>query len=306
MPPRPRGVLLTLACLWGTSALAQPREPEVRCLELEAESPAGAREVGLSPELPTTLLFDSALVREAVELEEREHFAFVDVGERSLVLQPSARQRSDKPLRLEVRFQDGQRAALVLVLDSTRAEGRVRVLRQGRCTEEPVKEEVARLQEENQRLRAELARRSEAPGPVSLIQWRTEGRNEAGVTTRDIHSDLQHVQGTGLEVWDAFCHRARGRAAVELVLLNTGTAGPWSADEATLVGPGGETLEVLSMWTTGPIAPGSRGEVMVEAAGEPGPGNHTLRLWKRDGGSVLILGPVKFPQPVRPRPGGRP
>jgi uncharacterized protein (TIGR02268 family) len=173
--------------------------------------------------------------------------------------------------------------------------------------QEPVKDELTRLQEENQRLQEELARRSEAPAPVSLIQLRSEGRmDEAGVVTRHIRPDFHLAQGKGLSVWDALSHRIRGRAAVELVLGNEDTTGPWSADEATLVGPGGEALEVLSVWMAGPIAPGSRGQVMVEVAGEPGPGSHTLRLWNRDGGYVLVLDKVKFPKPVRPRPGGRP
>jgi uncharacterized protein (TIGR02268 family) len=200
VPPRPRGVLLTLACLWGMSAMAQPATP-----------------------------------------------------------------REDE------------------------------------------RDELARPQEENQRPRAELARPSEAPAPVSLIQLRNEGRlGEAGVATRNIRSDIQWAQGGGLWMWAALSHRIRGRAAVELVLDNGGPREPWSVDEATLVGPGGEALQVLSVWMAGPLVPGNRGRVMVEVAGEPGPGNHTLRLWKRDGGSVLILETVKFPKPVRPRPGGRP
>src|SRR5688572_29226978 len=105
VPPRPRGVLLTLACLWGMSATAQPATP-----------------------------------------------------------------REDE------------------------------------------RDEPARLQDENQRPQAELARRSEAPAPVSLIQLRNEGRmDEAGVATRNIRADIHFTQGGGLSVWKALSHRSRGR-----------------------------------------------------------------------------------------------
>jgi uncharacterized protein (TIGR02268 family) len=211
-----------------------------RCLELEARPSEGAPAVGLSPESSTTLMFDADLVREEVALEERERFAFVDVGERSIVLQPSSQQRTEKPLRLEVRFRGGQspeRTVLWLTVGPEQAEARVRVLRQRRCTEETMRAELARLQEENQRLRAELERRNETPGPVSLIQLRTEGRiDAAGVVTRDIRRDVRFSRGVGLSGRDALSHRTQGRVAVELVLRNADTAEPWSVDKAALVG----------------------------------------------------------------------
>jgi uncharacterized protein (TIGR02268 family) len=172
---------------------------------------------------------------------------------------------------------------------------------------EPPKGELARLQEENQRLRAELERRSAVPGPVSLTRLRTgELMDATGVEARDIFLEIRLTQGVKLSVMQADSYRARGRVAVELVLLNEDSAETWAGDKAVLVGAHGEELEILSVWTTGPLAPGGRGRVLVEAVGELYPSTYTLRVWQGDGARALIVENVTFPDPLSPLPGGRP
>jgi uncharacterized protein (TIGR02268 family) len=180
------------------------------------------------------------------------------------------------------------------------------VLRRDRCTEEPPPDELARLREENQRLRAALERQEPPPGPPGLIQWRTERLMEVtGVASRDIHSDVRLARGVGLTASEAFSYRARETAAVELLLLNSGT-GAWWVDRALLVGAGGHALEVLDVWMKGPIRPGHEGRLLVEVRGEPLPGAYTLRLWREAETPDLLLENVRFPEAGRPHPGGKP
>jgi uncharacterized protein (TIGR02268 family) len=179
------------------------------------------------------------------------------------------------------------------------------VLRRDRCTqEEPPPDELARLREENQRLRAELERKEAPLGPPGLIQWRTEGLMDVtGVASRDILLDVRLVRGAGLTASEAFSYRARERAAVELLLLNSGTE-VWWVDRALLVGVGGHALEVLAVWMKGPIRPGQMGRVLVEVRGGPPPGVYTLRLW-REAEPPDLLENVRFPEAGPPHPGGK-
>jgi uncharacterized protein (TIGR02268 family) len=169
----------------------------------------------------------------------------------------------------------------------------------------PPPDELARLREENQRLRAELERKQAPPDPPGLIQWRIQGLMDVtGVASRNIHSDVRLARGAGLTVLKAFSYRAWERAAVELTLINTGTEA-WWVDRALLVGAGGHALEVLSVWMKDPIRPGQLGRVLVEVRGEPPPGTYTLRLWHEAEAPDLLLENVRFPEAV-PHPGGRP
>lgn len=180
------------------------------------------------------------------------------------------------------------------------------VFRRDRCTEQPPPDELARLREENQRLRAELERQRASPGLPGLIQWRTEGLMEVtGVASRNIHSDLRLARGAGLTASRAFSYRARETAAVELLLLNAGTE-DWWVDRALLVGAGGHALDVLAVWMKGPIRPGHGGRVLVEVRGGPPPGAYTLRLWREGEAPDLLLENVRFPEAGRPHPGGKP
>jgi len=172
--------------------------------------------------------------------------------------------------------------------------------------QEPPPDELARLREENQRLRAELERQRTLPVPPGIIQWRTEGLMDVtGVASRDIHSDLRLARGVGVTTRQAFSYRARERAAVELLLLNKG-AEAWWVDRALLVGAEGHALEVLSVWMEGPIRPGQVGRVLVEVRGGPPPGTYSLRLWREAETPDLLLENVRFPEAGRPHPGGRP
>jgi len=199
-------------------------------------------------------------------------------------------------------------AARCLELEASAPEGAGGwgwVLRRDRCVEEPPPDELARLREENQRLRAELERKEAPSGPPGLIQSRTEGLMDVtGVASRDILSDVRLARGEGLAVREAFSYHARGRSAVELLLLNSGTEA-WWVDRALLVGAGGHALEVLAVWMKGPIRPGQRGRVLVEVRGEPPPGVYTLRLWREAEPPDLLLENVRFPEAGRPHSGGK-
>ncbi len=180
------------------------------------------------------------------------------------------------------------------------------MFRRDRCTEQPPPDELARLQQENQRLRAELERQRAPPGPPGLIHWRTEGLMDVtGVASRDILSDVRLARGVELTTRAAISYRARERAAVEVLLLNSGTEA-WWMDRALLVGAGGHALEVLSVWMKGPIQPGQMGRVLVEVRGGPPPGTYTLRLWREAEAPDVLLENVRFPETGHPHPGGKP
>ncbi|WP_338276603.1 DUF2381 family protein [Corallococcus caeni] len=291
--------------LSGSAATAQlevsSSVPGARRIELPAEGAGSVSEVAVSPGLSTMLLFDSELQREAIELEGRQRFSLVDVGQATLRLVPSASAIPGERFKLVVRFRDGAApvtAVFLLKVHPAKAEATIEVYREQRTIETYQQEvrdaraEVSRCKEELTRLTAE----HRAPGGLTGI-LANGGLDPHGVSGQVLTRTVAKTAANELAAPFVKSYRSSKLAAVDVwVDVKTGTL-PWTAEGATLKGRSGEALKILKVWQSEPILPGTRGRVIVEAeapaAAVQGP--FSLKLWEADGPRSITLGNVTFP-----------
>ena len=308
MATLPTAAPLLLALLANPPALTQPASeaPEVvaaRHLELTAEGAGQEHEVGISPWLISTLVFNAPLLPGGVVVEGREHFRVVTVDEAAgfVALLPLGTLSTGKRLRLTVRFADGAvpaSATFWLVVHPTRAEPQVNVYRHSRSGES-YHLEARQARERAERCEARLAQ-VERQHPGGLVRVLVDGlvEGEKGIPARDITDTLKQRPGEVPWMTAAYGYRAVGRVAVALELKNT-SGEPWLVDGqgARLVGKGGTRLEVLRVWPLEPIPPGRIGHVFVEAVatGKEARGTYVLQLAEANGPRTVTLPGVTFP-----------
>ena len=305
-----RPTVLLLLALLSTPALATSTPDAwdtvaVRHVELTADRAGQVHEVRISPLFTTTLVFNAPLRRGGVEVEEREGFRVVTVDEAAgfVALLPSGALPAGRQLHLTVRFADGAvpaSASFRLVVHPTRAEPQVNVYRLPRSAESfqvEARQERERAEQCEARLARAQAERTRPGGLTGLIDSGlvVEG---SGVAGRDIYSTAQQRPGEAIQVKKAHTYAAQGQVAVALEVHNT-SAQPWSVDSegAQLVSKEGARLRVLSVWQPEPLAPGTRGRVVVEAAATPegARGTYVLTLGEQGGARTVTLRGVTFP-----------
>ncbi|NRD52427.1 DUF2381 family protein [Corallococcus sp. AB030] len=226
-------------------------------------------EVPVAAGILTTLVLDSALDRNSVELEGRARFQFVDVGERSINLKPTMEPGAGERLMLRVRFTDGaspEHAVFALVSRPSEVDSHVEVSRR------PLAPEA--LQAELSEVRAQLAAkdaeiatlraRGDAGSPAALALAGL--LDEKGVSARRVAQQPEAEMQSSLRVMDGFSLRATAWAVVSLEVKNHGKA-PWTPTEARLTrSTGGVPVRVLGVHMKQPrIGPGEVGTVVVEA-----------------------------------------
>ncbi|RYZ42979.1 MAG: DUF2381 family protein [Myxococcaceae bacterium] len=304
MPSSSFVVLLGLLFAGG-AAVAQTEVPAtlsgVRRIELVPDDTQSASEIVISAGLSTTLLFDSDLLRDGVELEGRDRFSLVDVGQTTLRLVPSPRLMAGEQFRLVVRFRDGaapMSASFLLRAHSAKAEPLVEVYRGRRTIEtyqqeaREVRESLMRCQQESARLMAE----HDAPaGLAGLIS--TRALDEHGVTGRVVTKDVAQATGNVLEATLVRSYRSTKGVAVEIQLAVRSGARPWFGEGAMLRGKAGVDLKVLRIWQEHPISTGEFGRIVVEAEASvtAAHGAFSLKLWEEDGPRSITLTNVTFP-----------
>lgn len=248
------------------------------------------------------LLFDSDLQRESVELENRQRFSLVDVGQATLRLVPSTSATPGERFKLMVRFRDGAApltAMFLLKVHPAKAEATIEIYRHQRT--------IATYQQEARDARAEVLRCKEelsrvvsehgAPGGLTGILF-NEGLDPHGVAGQVLTKTVAATAANGLWAPIVNSYRSSMLVAVDVwVEVKTGSQ-PWTAEGATLKARSGEELKVLRVWQATPILPGGPGgRVIVEAeapaAAVQGP--FSLKLWEADGPRSITLGNVTFP-----------
>jgi len=304
-------VLLVFTLLAGAESTAQPRFASwmggARVVELPEEPSGQEPEVVISPGLSTTFTFDAELSRgesgkDRVELEGREVFSLVDVGQTTLRLTPSDKLVSGARLRLSVRFKDGaapSAAAFILVVHPVRAERLVEVYRTARPVEfyqreaQAARREAERCHEELERERAEHT----VPGGLAgLIAAGTMDLN--GVRPRNLTESVIRAQRNALVTVQVLSYRSARQVALEVLLENPEGARTWTITEAVLTDPKGVELKALPVWQSGPVAPGGSEQrivVQAEALEAQAQGLYTLKLWEPSTGRTVILSGVSFP-----------
>lgn len=275
--------------------------PGARRIELPPDDVQFAPEIAISSGLSTALFFDSDLMRDSVELEGRDRFTLVDVGQATIRLVPSSRVTPGERFRLVVRFRDGAAplsAFFLLRTHPAKAESLIEVYRGKRTIETYQQEareahaELLRCQNENARLVAE----HDAPGGLAgLIS--TGGMDERGVVGRVVTLEFSQVSGSDLTASYITSYRSTTGVAVDIKLNVKAGAQPWLAKGATLKGKAGVELKVIRVWQRMPIPGGNVGRVVVEAEASPETtrGPFSLKLWEEDGRRTVVFGNVMFP-----------
>lgn len=304
MPSSSFVVLLSLLLMSG-SAGAQAEftstVPGARRIELTPDEAQSLSEIAVSPGLSTGLYFDAELMREGVELEGRDRFSLVDVGQATLRLVPSSRVTPGERFRLVVRFRDGAApvsASFLLRVHPAQAEPLVEVYRRKRTLETYRQEameahaELLRCQDENSRLIAE----HDAPGGLAgLIS--TGALDDLGVVAKVVTKDVAQAGGSPIEATYVRSYRSKRGVAVEMTLAVKAGALPWVAKDATLRGKSGAGLKVLRIWQEQPIHIGEAMRVVIEADASAiaAQGTFSLKLWEEAGPRGITLGNVTFP-----------
>ncbi len=308
---------LLLSLLTSVPALAQPPAeswvPGVRHLELLPDATAREHELRLAPGLALTVLFDTPLRQDGVELERGEDFLWsLDASGRLLTLVLSRKEEWGTRLRLRVHFKDAgvpASADFFLVVHPAHAETQVQVHRQPRSAESCCQEAEAE-REKRQQCEVALARtQAECTGKGGLLGLAAEGLLEDDEGVRAQRPDprtLTEDPTSALRRRDTRTFRTRvptpegkqkrARVAVRLTLDNPGTR-DWTTEGGQLATRGGVRSEVR-VWQPAPLLPGEkRGVVWVEAelTEEEARGRFTLELWDAGGTRTFSVGGVTFP-----------
>ncbi|MBN8233130.1 DUF2381 family protein [Corallococcus macrosporus] len=303
MPSSSTVVLLGLLFA-SAAAFAQSESPAsvpgARRIELPPDGSPSSAEVAVSAGLSTGLYFDSDLMRDGIELEGRERFSLVDIGQATLRLVPSSRVTPGEHFRLVVRFRDGAApvsASFLLRVHPAKADPLVEVFR-GKRTIETYQQEARELRAELERCREENSRLvAEHEAPAGLAGLLSTGTlDENGVSGSVVTKDILPSSGNALEATSVTTYRAKKAVAVVVNLVTKAGARPWSPKGATLRGKSGAELKVLRIWQqpSSPLAAARSIVVETEApkAGIQGP--YSLKLWE-DGPRTVTLGNVTFP-----------
>ncbi|MBL0692936.1 DUF2381 family protein [Comamonas sp. JC664] len=296
-------VLLGLA-LFSGSATAQGNTASMggaRRIELKADATGELVAIAISPGLSTVILFDSDLVHEGVELEERSVFSNVDIGRTTMRLVPSDKVTHGEKFRLSVRFRDGAAptgVAFVLTVHPARPDSQVEVYRNTRTVESYQQEarearaETIRCKEDNARL---VADHGAPDGLAGLLA--TGGMDVSGVVGRTVTEATTFDPKSALEPFKVHSYRAMGRGALEVSLRGTRAERPWVASGATLRSRSGVELKVLRIWQEAPIISDVATRIVVEAElpSIAAQGDFSLKMWEATGPRTVTISNVRFP-----------
>jgi uncharacterized protein (TIGR02268 family) len=299
--PSPVPLLVLLLLAGSSSVRAQPHSCETTARRVElAAGAAPPVEVCVSPGLSTTLLFDSAISPEGVVLEGRNLFQRVEVGDRLLVLVPSARLEPGKRLRLEVRFARGEvptSVTFTLVAHPSQAERQVELVRAGRLAES-CQEELRRKEAELAQCQQQLARPfSEAPASLGRLIVGGLLDKDSLKTALLTKEALVQPPGEAVRVLQATLFRSTSRLVLHLRLKSADARTAWAFEGGELLGASGEAGQALWFRQAAALPPGVSGDLWVEleiptrSAREP----QTLKLWDAGKARTITLRNLKLP-----------
>ncbi|MFE8598728.1 DUF2381 family protein [Archangium violaceum] len=283
LPASSSFLLLVLLQIPTESLLPTVSCEDIERVELSLVSTTSV-EVCISPGLMTGFRFDAPF---SVDLQDDVRFEDVMRGRSGVSVVPPRDLAPGERLRLTAHLGGGaspQSITFALVAHRGRATRQVEVYRDKR-TRESHQEEIEQLHEENRYLRAKL---TQSGGLRGLFFSGDLGGTGISVQQLPLGQVEPHSDDA-LELTRVFTYRSKNSVAVEVTILNLG-AEPWSAAEASLVSATGETLVGVRIGQVGPIPPGERRQVFIEADAAIGVprGEVTLRLWSADARSISI------------------
>jgi uncharacterized protein (TIGR02268 family) len=240
-------------------------------------------EVGVAANILSIFMFDASIDRASVEIEGRAtRFRVVDVGDRTLIIEPLVPPGDGERLGVRVRYKDGASpayAAFALVSRPTQVDTRVDVVRRQRT---PAMLEAALAQ-------------CEAGEPANLV---LSGRlDRDGVRTRSIAITPRSQVQAGMKLEEGTGYRAGTWALAAVRVHNLPGQQPWTAGEARLTRADGTPVRVVSVRMDRPqLAPGDVGLVVVETEVPYWVSGEVLHLELREkgGGRHLVIGAVEL------------
>ncbi len=280
------GTLTLMFLLIAAVARAQPAPGSAsrqRSLTVTGDPTEPVPEVRGAQGAGITFHFDGPILEGSVRVDEAR-VRVVDVGKRSLLVEPLTPPRADQPMEVSVLYSDGEprRAAFVIVAHPSEVDMWVEVTRRAPPLGEACQ---ARLEE----LRARC-------GAHSPTAFRRSGLlTPEGIQTRAF--DGQRGSEGNLAATTGVAYLGQTWVLVEVDFQND-TGQTWVPRTATLTGKGGQPFTVH--WVTAEpmeVAPGQKGRVWVETAGVPPSGaevEFTLEVGGADG-RVLRVPSVKLP-----------
>jgi len=234
----------------------------------------------------TLFLFSAPIQRRTLTFDE-SRIRVLDVGERSIIVQPVANLTDGERQEIGVFFADGQvptRAAFVLVTDPSNVDALI---------------DVHRPEPPN----AACQPTAQAPAPKPEDFVLLGYLDKTGVTTTLGNGVKDAAQGLSSPATVAF--RGKGWILMDVTIMNERNRPAWTPREATFVGRVGMPLRArLVAKKLGAIPAGEEGQVLAVAEVPKTSSDLVFSLEVRgDGGRRLTIPDVRFPQP---RSGGTP
>jgi len=292
---QPVRLALVLLLLGGTAPRADaapPRTKRERPVAVVVNPAEPLPEIRVEAAAPTLLFFPTAIAESTLTVNEQprtvdaaavpgdgSQIRVLDVGKRSIIVQPVEDLRPGERHELAVFFADGRapaRAAFVLVTDPDDVDARIDVERPAPTAACP----------------AEAPRPPPMPEDFVLMGYVTR----AGVQTGPVDVASDAAQGLRSQAGDAF--RGTGWVLVDVQIENSAGQRPWTPREATLTGRGGVALRARVVTERGgEVAPGESLRVLVVAAPPPPSAGESFTLEIRgSAGRSLVIQRVQFPR----------
>jgi len=260
--------LLALGLLVASAAAAQPQLPirqrQDRRVALPTTPAEPVPELYVAAGNLTTVAFNGSLDRDSLVVD-RTRFKWMDVGDRTLVLEPFTDLGPGERLIMQVGFKDRAlpaKAVLAVLSKADVMDGKVEVDRRAN-TPEALLAALTQKEAELEELKARYA--GSCPAGLMLSEWLYEESRPTALVVESPADD-----GHGLEAQKAFGFLGKFSALVAIRLRNLPGQKPWVLEQAHVAGPGGGAVKVLStQMKPVQLEPGEEGLLVVEVKTPP-------------------------------------
>ena len=293
---QPVRLALVLVLLGGAAPRADaapPRTKRERPVAVVGNPAEPLPEIRVEAAAPTLLFFPTTIAESTLTVDEQPRtvdtaavpgggarIRVLDVGKRTILVQPVEDLRPGERHELAVFFADGSapaRAAFALVTDPAEVDTRI---------------DVERRELPTAACPVEAPRPPPRPEDFVLMGYVTRD----GVQTGPVDEASDAAQGLRSLAGDAF--RGTGWVLVDVQIKNMAGHRPWTAREATLTGRGGAAFRARVVTERGgEVAPGESLRVLVVAAPPPPSAGESFTLEIRgSAGRSLVIPRVQFPR----------
>ncbi|MBZ4423321.1 DUF2381 family protein [Myxococcus sp. RHSTA-1-4] len=291
---QPVRLALALVLLGGAAPRADaatPRTKRERPVAVVGNPAEPLPEVRVEAAAPTVLFFPTMIAESTLTVDEQprtvdtavgpgdgSRIRVLDVGKRSIIVQPVEDLRPGERHELTVLFADGRapaRAAFVLVTDPAEADARIDVERRelpsGPCP-------------------ADAPRAPPRPEDFVLLGYVDENGVRTGA------AGPANDEARGLRSSAGGSYRGKAWALVDVMIWNAAGQQPWAPREATFTSKRGVTLRARVVTVGGgEIAPGAALRVLAVVDALPKNAGEVFTLEVRgSGGRSLVIPDVRF------------